>query len=107
MRCYIFPNHNESLLSLHICLQLNNTLSLGQHRVWKRMAVKWSGAKAGSTALDVCCGSGDLAFVLSEAVGASGKVIPVTYPDLAYRGYALQLFPAALWKACRRDTELH
>jgi len=58
------------------------------------MAVKWSGAKAGSSALDVCCGSGDLAFVLSEAVGASGKVIPVTYPDLAYRGYALQLFPA-------------
>ena len=55
-------------------LQLNNTLSLGQHRVWKRMAVKWSGAKAGDAALDVCCGSGDLAFLLSEAVGVSGQV---------------------------------
>ena len=55
-------------------LQLNNTLSLGQHRVWKRMAVKWTEAKAGDAALDVCCGSGDLAFLLAAAVGPSGKV---------------------------------
>ena len=55
-------------------LQLNNTLSLGQHRVWKRMTVKWADAKPGDAALDVCCGSGDLAFVLAEAVGPSGKV---------------------------------
>ncbi|CAK0784932.1 hypothetical protein CVIRNUC_008137 [Coccomyxa viridis] len=54
--------------------QLNNTLSLGQHRVWKRMTVKWAEAKPGDAALDVCCGSGDLAFVLAEAVGPSGKV---------------------------------
>ena len=58
--------------------QLNNTLSLGQHRVWKRMAVKWSGAKAGDAALDICCGSGDLAFLLSEAVGPSGQVLKLT-----------------------------
>lgn len=56
--------------------QLNDTLSLGQHRVWKRMAVKWSGAKAGQEVLDVCCGSGDLAFRLAEAVGPTGKVGP-------------------------------
>ena len=53
--------------------QLNDTLSLGQHRVWKRMAVKWSGAAPGQAALDVCCGSGDLAFFLAEAVGPSGQ----------------------------------
>ena len=55
-------------------LQLNNTLSLGQHRVWKRMTVKWAEAERGDAALDVCCGSGDLAFVLAEAVGPSGEV---------------------------------
>ncbi len=55
-------------------VQLNNLLSLGQHRVWKRMAVKWSGAHAGHAAVDLCCGSGDLAFILAEAVGPSGKV---------------------------------
>ena len=53
--------------------QLNDVLSLGLHRVWKRAAVKWSGAAAGHTALDVCCGSGDLAFLLAEAVGAEGQ----------------------------------
>lgn len=30
--------------------------------------------KEGDTVLDVCCGSGDLAFLLSEKVGIKGKV---------------------------------
>jgi SAM-dependent methyltransferase len=55
-------------------LQLNDRLSLGQHRVWKRMAVKWCGAAPGQRALDVCCGSGDLAMLLAAAVGPSGCV---------------------------------
>ncbi|WJZ80785.1 hypothetical protein VitviT2T_000672 [Vitis vinifera] len=53
---------------------LNDFLSLGQHRIWKRMAVSWSGAKRGDNVLDLCCGSGDLAFLLSERVGSDGKV---------------------------------
>jgi len=66
--------------------QLNNTLSLGQHRVWKRMAVKWSMARSGHAALDVCCGSGALAFILADAVGSSGQVFlqdPVVFLNLA------------------------
>lgn len=54
--------------------QLNERLSFGQHKVWKRMAVRWTGAKAGNRVLDVCCGSGDLAFELARAVGPSGQV---------------------------------
>ena len=69
---YQTPQPSDDTMSCF--LQLNNTLSLGQHRVWKRMTVKWAGAKPGDAALDVCCGSGDLAFVLAEAVGPSGKV---------------------------------
>lgn len=53
---------------------LNDLLSLGQHRIWKRMTVSWTGAKMGDCALDLCCGSGDLAFLLSEKVGSNGKV---------------------------------
>ncbi|KAJ0725764.1 putative ubiE/COQ5 methyltransferase, S-adenosyl-L-methionine-dependent methyltransferase [Helianthus annuus] len=53
---------------------LNDVLSLGQHRIWKRMAVDWSGAKEGSNVLDLCCGSGDLAFLLSPKVGVDGQV---------------------------------
>ncbi|KAA8533166.1 hypothetical protein F0562_033301 [Nyssa sinensis] len=58
---------------------LNDLLSLGQHRIWKRMAVSWSGAKEGDNVLDLCCGSGDLAFLLSEKVGPNGKVIGLDF----------------------------
>jgi demethylphylloquinol methyltransferase len=54
--------------------RLNDRLSLGQHRIWKLMAVKWSEAKPGSQALDVCCGSGDLALLLAKKVGITGQV---------------------------------
>lgn len=54
--------------------ELNDQLSFGMHRVWKRMAVKWSGTAPGCAALDVCCGSGDLALLLAETVGPRGAV---------------------------------
>jgi len=59
--------------------QMNDRLSLGQHRVWKQMAIKWSQAKAGDTCLDVCCGSGDLALRLAGRVGNAGKVYGVDF----------------------------
>jgi demethylphylloquinol methyltransferase len=55
--------------------KLNDRLSFGLHRVWKRLTVKWSQAKPGDTCLDLCCGSGDLAILLAQTVGKSGKVI--------------------------------
>lgn len=54
--------------------QLNDRLSWGQHRIWKKMAVKWSEVKLGDHALDICCGSGDLALLLAKEVGHTGKV---------------------------------
>ncbi|YAF94385.1 MAG: bifunctional demethylmenaquinone methyltransferase/2-methoxy-6-polyprenyl-1,4-benzoquinol methylase UbiE [Nodularia sp. CChRGM 3473] len=63
--------------------QLNNWLSLGQHGIWKEMAVKWSAAKPGDTCLDLCCGSGDLAFRLAQHVGVTGHVYGVDFsPNL-------------------------
>ncbi|GMI87765.1 hypothetical protein like AT1G23360 [Hibiscus trionum] len=58
---------------------LNDLLSLGQHRIWKRMAVSWSGAKPGDSLLDLCCGSGDLTFLMSEKAGERGKVIGLDF----------------------------
>lgn len=57
----------------------NQQLSLGLHRVWKQMAVQWSGAQAGSVCLDVCCGSGDLALLLARQVGPTGQVYGVDF----------------------------
>ncbi|MFW6359921.1 MAG: bifunctional demethylmenaquinone methyltransferase/2-methoxy-6-polyprenyl-1,4-benzoquinol methylase UbiE [Chroococcales cyanobacterium] len=54
---------------------LNQGLSLGLHTIWKKMAVKWASPKAGDIALDLCCGSGDLAFLLAKEVSNRGKVI--------------------------------
>ncbi len=54
--------------------QLNDQLSLGQHRIWKKMAVKWSGAQPGDTCLDICCGSGDLTLLLAEAMANTGQI---------------------------------
>ncbi|MFN6569438.1 bifunctional demethylmenaquinone methyltransferase/2-methoxy-6-polyprenyl-1,4-benzoquinol methylase UbiE [Dendronalium sp. ChiSLP03b] len=63
--------------------QLNNWLSLGQHRIWKEMAVKWSAAEPGDTCLDLCCGSGDLALRLARRAGAKGQVYGVDFsPNL-------------------------
>ncbi|HEY9624012.1 MAG TPA: bifunctional demethylmenaquinone methyltransferase/2-methoxy-6-polyprenyl-1,4-benzoquinol methylase UbiE [Crinalium sp.] len=59
--------------------QLNDWLSLGQHRIWKQMAVKWSGAAPGLTCLDVCCGSGDLARLLARQVGPTGHVVGLDF----------------------------
>lgn len=58
---------------------LNDRLSFGQHRIWKMMAVKWSNPQLGDTALDICCGSGDLAFMLAKKVGKQGKVIGLDF----------------------------
>ena len=53
---------------------LNQTLSFGLHKIWKQMAVDWSGAQPGMNVLDVCCGSGDLALLLARQVGPHGQV---------------------------------
>lgn len=58
---------------------LNERLSFGLHRVWKRMAVRWSGAAPGQQVLDVCCGSGDLTLMLARQVGATGTVYGVDF----------------------------
>ena len=59
--------------------RLNDWLSLGQHRIWKLMTVKWSHPKSGDTALDLCCGSGDLTQLLAKQVGKTGKAIGVDF----------------------------
>ena len=53
---------------------MNDLMSLGLHRVWKRFALELSGVRAGSRVLDVASGSGDLAAAFARRVGATGQV---------------------------------
>jgi demethylmenaquinone methyltransferase / 2-methoxy-6-polyprenyl-1,4-benzoquinol methylase len=46
---------------------INDVQSCGLHRLWKREFVRMAGIVTGERALDVCCGTGDISFALSEA----------------------------------------
>ncbi|MEN9230595.1 MAG: bifunctional demethylmenaquinone methyltransferase/2-methoxy-6-polyprenyl-1,4-benzoquinol methylase UbiE [Thermostichus sp. DG02_5_bins_236] len=58
---------------------LNQKLSLGLHQVWKQMTVRWAHLPRGGRALDLCCGSGDLALLLARRAGRQGHVIGLDF----------------------------
>ncbi|HEX3096344.1 MAG TPA: bifunctional demethylmenaquinone methyltransferase/2-methoxy-6-polyprenyl-1,4-benzoquinol methylase UbiE [Usitatibacter sp.] len=53
---------------------MNDLMSLGLHRLWKRFALELSGVRAGSRVLDVASGSGDLARAFARRAGPTGQV---------------------------------
>jgi demethylmenaquinone methyltransferase/2-methoxy-6-polyprenyl-1,4-benzoquinol methylase len=53
---------------------MNDLMSLGLHRWWKRFTLEMSGVRAGSRVLDVASGSGDLALAFARRAGESGEV---------------------------------
>lgn len=53
----------------------NEVLSFGVHRLWRRSAIRLSGAKAGQAVLDCATGTGDLALAFKRTVGADGRVV--------------------------------
>jgi len=54
---------------------MNDLMSGGMHRAWKRFAVEASGVRAGARVLDVAGGTADLARLFAQRVGDSGQVI--------------------------------
>jgi demethylmenaquinone methyltransferase/2-methoxy-6-polyprenyl-1,4-benzoquinol methylase len=54
---------------------MNDLLSAGLHRLWKRFAVNASGVRAGSRVLDLAGGTGDLARLFADRVGPAGMVV--------------------------------
>jgi len=54
---------------------MNDLMSLGIHRVWKRYFVGTSGVKRGDRVLDLAGGTGDIAALLHERVGEAGSVV--------------------------------
>jgi demethylmenaquinone methyltransferase/2-methoxy-6-polyprenyl-1,4-benzoquinol methylase len=54
---------------------MNDVLSFGAHRLWKRYTIATSNVKAGDFVLDIAGGTGDLALKFRQKVGDKGRVI--------------------------------
>jgi len=54
---------------------MNDLMSLGVHRAWKREFAANSGVRLGDRVLDLAGGTGDIAALLSKRVGAHGQVV--------------------------------
>lgn len=54
---------------------MNDLMSGGVHRVWKRFTIEVSGVRKGNTVLDIAGGTGDLTAKFSKIVGDNGKVV--------------------------------
>ncbi len=54
---------------------MNDLMSMGLHRVWKRYFVATSGVKRGDKVLDLAGGTGDIAALLHPRVGEAGEIV--------------------------------
>jgi len=54
---------------------MNDLMSFGAHRLWKRFALSLTGLRTGQHALDVAGGTGDLAAGMLRQVGKTGRVV--------------------------------
>ena len=54
---------------------MNDLMSAGVHRLWKRFTIELSGVRQGNRVLDIAGGTGDLTRKFSRLVGPSGEVV--------------------------------
>lgn len=54
---------------------MNDLMSFGLHRIWKRFTIEHAGLRPGQFVLDVASGTGDLAKTFAKIVGENGKVV--------------------------------
>ena len=63
----------------------NNLFSLGLHFLWKRKLISLLNPKNGEEWADLCCGTGDMTFLLNELVAPSGKVFGIDISEKLLR----------------------
>ena len=54
---------------------MNDLMSLGVHRIWKRIAVQLSNVREGDSVLDLAGGTGDLTTLFAKRIGKTGKIV--------------------------------
>jgi demethylmenaquinone methyltransferase / 2-methoxy-6-polyprenyl-1,4-benzoquinol methylase len=60
---------------------LNSVMTAGLHHRWRARAAHLAGLGPGDSALDVCCGTGDLALQLAERVSPGGSVVGCDFSE--------------------------
>jgi len=60
---------------------MNSAMTAGLHHGWRSRAADRTGLAPGDTALDLCCGTGDLTLALRERVGADGRVVGADFSE--------------------------
>ncbi len=60
---------------------LNSLMTAGLHHRWRKRAAEQTGLRFGDAALDVCCGTGDLALELASRVSPGGHVIGCDFSE--------------------------
>ncbi len=64
---------------------MNDLMSFGIHRLWKRYTIELSGVRNGHRVLDIAGGTGDLAAKFSQLVGPTGEVVLADINDSMLR----------------------
>jgi demethylmenaquinone methyltransferase/2-methoxy-6-polyprenyl-1,4-benzoquinol methylase len=60
---------------------MNSAMTAGLHHEWRQRAVDRAEVGPGSDALDVCCGTGDLALELRRRIGPDGRVVGCDFSE--------------------------
>ena len=60
---------------------INSVMTMGLHHAWRERAADRAELEPGDAALDLCCGTGDLALALRERVGPDGRVVGADFSE--------------------------
>jgi demethylmenaquinone methyltransferase / 2-methoxy-6-polyprenyl-1,4-benzoquinol methylase len=60
---------------------MNTAMTAGLHHRWRRLAADRAELGGGDSALDVCCGTGDLAIELARRTGPTGRVVGCDFSE--------------------------
>src|SRR5215475_14484814 len=60
---------------------MNSAMTAGLHHQWRQRAVDRADVGPGSNALDICCGTGDLALELRRRIGPDGRMVGCDFSE--------------------------
>ncbi|GMV54550.1 MAG: demethylmenaquinone methyltransferase [Betaproteobacteria bacterium] len=85
---------------------MNDLMSVGLHRLWKRFAIEIAGLRPGDRVLDVAAGTGDLTIAAARRIGPSGLIIQSDInAEMLERGRDRLIDTGLLIPALRCDAE--